>query len=138
MNWGVSDVAAPNQWPDYEAQLNMQIVDTDKLRLRDGNKNAEVSPFAVNTWYKTWFVINNAADTYEVFIQGGEFEKMKQLTIGEKSVFAFRNGHADNDLINIFLRTTPPHTADFQFDDMYFDISGRNLSDPAASATARR
>src|SRR5262249_30940806 len=33
MNWGISDVAVPKDWPDYEVQLNMQIVDTDKLRV---------------------------------------------------------------------------------------------------------
>jgi len=138
MNWGASDVASPSQWPDYEVQLNMQIVDTDKLRVRNGNKLVEVSPFANNTWYKTWFVINNANDTYEAFIQGGEFEKITPLSADGKTVFGFRNGHADNDLVNIFLRTTPPHTADFQFDDMYMDISGRNLTDPTIGAAAHK
>ena len=138
MNWGTSDVAAPKDWPDYEVQLNMQIVDTDKLRVRDGNKLAEVSPFAVNTWYKTWFVINNSTDTYEVFMQGGASEKITQLSIGGKTAFQFRNGHADNDMVNMFLRTTPPHTADFQFDDIYLDTSGRNLNDPTVGAAARR
>src|SRR5262249_8820160 len=138
MNWGASDVAAPSQWPDYEVQLNMQIVDTNKLRIRDGNKALESMLFAANTWYKTWFVINNANDTYEVFVEGGAFDKVTQLEVAGKSVFGFRNGHADNDLVNIFLRTTPPHTADFQFDDMYLDVNGRNLSDPTAPAAARR
>ncbi|PYS38576.1 MAG: hypothetical protein DMG14_17165 [Acidobacteria bacterium] len=138
MNWGTSDVAVPKDWPDYEVQLNMQIVDTDKLRVRDGNRLVEAAPFEANTWYKTWFVINNAEDTYEVLVQGGASPKMTQLSVGGKTKFTFRNGSAANDLVNIFLRTTPPHTADFQFDDIYLDTSSRNLSDPTGGASARR
>jgi hypothetical protein len=138
MNWGLSAAASPSQWPDYEVQLNMQTVDTNKIRIRDGNKALESVLFPANTWYKTWFVINNATDTYEVFMQGGAMEKPTQISAGGKTVFGFRNGHADKDLVNIFLRTTPPHTTDFQFDDIYLDTSGRNLNDPTAGSTARR
>jgi len=139
MNWGLSDEAAPSNWNDYEVQLNMQTVDTNKIRIRDGNKAVESVLMPANTWYKTWFVINNANDTYEVFMQGGTMDKITQITAGGKTEFGFRNGHADNDLINIFLRTTPPHNADFQFDDIYLDTAGRNLTDPSVAApTARR
>ena len=41
-------------------------------------------------WYKTWVVINNSADTYEVFVQGGALGTVTQMTAGGKTVFTFR------------------------------------------------
>ena len=137
MNWGATDVAAPKEFADYEVQVNMQVVDTLNLRVRDRNAFVEVTPFAADTWYKTWVVINNSADTYEVFVQGGALETVTQMTAGGKTVFAFRNGQAANDLVNVFFRTNPPHTADFLIDDIYLDTAARNLSDPTAGSAPR-
>lgn len=138
MNWGATDLAAPSEFAHYEAQLNMQVVDTMNLRVRDSKAFAEVTPFAENTWYKTWVVINNSTDTYEVFVQGGALQKVTQVGAGSKMVFGFRNGEAANELVNVLFRTNPPHTADFLIDDIYLDTSGRNLADPTAGSTAAR
>jgi hypothetical protein len=135
MNWGATDVAGPKEFADYEAQVNMQVVDTLNLRVRDRNAFVEVTPFAADTWYKTWVVINNSADTYEVFVQGGALGTATQMAAGGKTVFTFRNGQAANDLVNVFFRTNPPHTADFLIDDIYVDTAARNLGDPTAGST---
>ncbi len=138
MNWGATAVATPSEFAHFEAQFNMQVVDTLNLRVRDRSMWAEVSPFAVDTWYKTWVVINNSANAYEVFVQGGALAAVTQVAAGAKNVFNFRNGEAANELVNVFFRTNPPHTAAFLIDDIYLDTAGRNLTDPTAGSTAVR
>ncbi len=135
MNWGVSDVAAPAEFVDYEAQINMQTAEAQNLRVRNLDAFVEGNaPFAANTWYKTWMVINNSANTYEIFVQGGALRTPTPVAAGGRTVFDFRNGAAANELASVFLRSNTPHTDDFSIDDIYLDTGGRNLNDPTASA----
>ena len=141
MNWGTTDVAVPTVWADFETQINMQTEDTQGLRVRNADRSVaatQVPEFAVDTWYNVWMVINNAADTYEIFIQGGELENVTQVDAAGQTVLGLRNGPAANDLINVYFRSDHGHWADFLIDDVYLDVTGRNLSDPTALAAGSR
>src|SRR6185503_12193505 len=98
---GMSDVAVSGlgNFPDFEAQIGYsgsQILDT--LRVRDGSTGANEASgeFLPRTWYKIWAVIDNALDTYEVYIQGGSFAQQTPVTAAStgNTAFTFRNSGA--------------------------------------------
>jgi hypothetical protein len=85
-------------------------------------------------------VIDNAADTYEVFIQGGSFPDQVQVaaTATGNTTFIFRNsgaGSAANDLIRFFVKSgTAVLPGPALLDDIYL-AQGRNLDDPVPVTT---
>jgi hypothetical protein len=137
VSWGASDLAAPTAFGDFEAQLNIQDGSTTLLRVRDGGVAEPLETFATNTWYSTWLVINNLDNNYEVWMQGGALAVPTKLDDNDgpnigNTLFGFRNGAATNDLVSAFLRTGGNHNSNFYVDDIYLDVTGQNLSNPAA------
>jgi len=145
---GMSDVANPitetlfNSFTQFESQAafpfaagfdNVGVRDADGLKSLSDN----VGPL---TWYSMWLAIDNAADTTQLFIQGGDFTNQTQLGTGGQSVFPFRNGIDNNDLITFFIATgrnttaAPPSPTEnigpVYLDDIYIDTSGQNLVNP--------
>jgi hypothetical protein len=140
---GLSDVAVAGlgAFGDFEVQIGYagaQILDT--LRVRDGSTgvNEAAGEFLPRTWYKIWAVIDNAADTYQLFIQGGSFTNQVQVvaTNTGNTNFVFRNsggGPAGNDLIRFLVKSgsaTLPGPA--LLDDIYL-AQGRELTDPVGT-----
>ena len=68
----------------------------------DGTAAGRLVPKA-DTLYNAWFVINNATDTYQVYMQSDGDPALASITQmksdGNISTFGFRNGAAANDLI---------------------------------------
>jgi hypothetical protein len=137
---GMSDVTVTNLgvFPDFEAQIGYsgsQILDT--LRVRDGSTaaNEAAGEFLPRTWYKIWAVIDNAADTYEVYIKGGGAPDQTQVaaTATGNTAFVFRNsgaGAVANDLIRFFVKSgTDALPGPALLDDIYL-AAGKDLSDP--------
>lgn len=154
LSLGMTDVANPisdsifNSFTQFESQVGFSFAPGfDDIIARNGGGAAllttEVQPL---TWYDLWLVIDNAADTTQVYIQGGAFANQTLLQNGGLSEFAFRNGNAENDLVTFFIATgrntdsVPPNATEnigpFYIDDLYIDTSGRNLTNPVPEASS--
>ena len=134
---GLSDVTTPTtDFGHYEAQLN-NITSSGQTRIRDaGNFDNVLPTFADNTWYNIWIVVDNTADTSQWHanaIAGAGTNASELLAAGAQTAFIFRNGVANNNLVNFLLRTNTSdngHTGSLMIDDIYIDNSGSNLTNP--------
>ncbi len=145
---GMTDVANPisdvifNSFTQFESQFILSFTPgTDDIAMRDGSAarilTADVAPL---NWYNVWLVIDNAADTTKLFIQGGAFSSQTQLDYLGDTTFLFRNGVANNDLLTFLIVTgrntsnQPPNPTEnigpVYVDDLYIDTSGVNLTNP--------
>jgi len=127
---GTSDMAAPGTaYSDFENQLNNQK--NDIWNVRDAGSFDAVETFADNTWYEVWMVIDNASDSYEVYMKGGALAERTQLDAGAQTEFGFRNGSASNAIQNFFARTGNGTTGQMLIDDIYL-ADGENLGNPVS------
>jgi hypothetical protein len=139
------DVVDIGNYPDFEAQIGYsgsQILDA--LRVRDSLAvpagNVAAGEFLARTWYKIWAVIDNAADTYQVYIQGGNYTNQTQAADASttNTTFTFRNsagGPEANDLIRFFVKAgDADHPGPGLLDDIYL-APGKVLTDPSGAAS---
>ncbi len=145
---GMTDVANPisdvifNSFTQFESQLAVTFAPGfDKLGVRDNSGlkvlTTDVQPLE---WYNVWMVIDNAADTTQVYLQGGAFTDPTLLDSAGQTSFLFRNGVDNNDLITFFIATgrntdnLPPNPTEnigpVYLDDLYIDTTGINLTNP--------
>jgi hypothetical protein len=94
---GWSDFTDPSgMWEDFEAYV---VVLGNTLRARDGGDNTTLMTISDDTWYNIWLVINNSAQTYDVYVTTGTAD----ATIGDREAndFDFRtdNGDSPADLV---------------------------------------
>lgn len=145
---GMSDVPDPinqvifNVFDHFEAQFRMGFAaGFDAISARSGGSALNLtSPVQGDQWYSMWMVINNLADNFQLYLQGGSLAQQTLLsTAANQSTFNFRNGVASNNLLNIFIATgrnlgNNPPQPDEQIgptllDDFYFTL-GSDLSNP--------
>lgn len=145
---GMTDVANPindaifNSFTQFESQLQLAFSPGfDKLAARDGGNfdtlTTDVQPLE---WYNVWMVIDNLADSTQIYLQGGAFAVPTLLDSNGQTSFAFRNGVASNPLTTFFIATgrnmdnSPPNPTEnigpVYFDDVYIDTTGVNLANP--------
>jgi hypothetical protein len=144
---GLSDEAIPiTLFTGYEVQLNAQhnTATTDTFKIRDAGNFDDLGTgsWAVNTWYNIWMVINNSTNTFEVYMNQGDFGTAGtlQLHIADPApitpgdfTFGFRNGAATNPLTTLAFAmggSTPALPGAFIVDDVYIDTGGQNLVNP--------
>ncbi len=127
---GTSDIAVPTtNFADFETQVNNQ--NDALLKVRAGAAFLDVDAFADATWYSIWMVVDNAADTYKVYMKGGALAQQTLLdSATAQTVFGFRNGSAANALVNFYARTGSATTGIWSIDDVYL-ATGQNLGDPS-------
>lgn len=128
-NAGLSDVANPANFWDFENQVNVQNSST--LNVRDGGAFDPVDSFLEDAWHCIWFVTNNATDTYEVYMKGGIHSTITRLDSGSQTAFTYRNG-TSTGLSTFFVRHIGS-TSSFYLDDIYVDTSGMNLATPTSN-----
>ena len=132
-SFGLSDLTATTGnvggFGSYEAQA---VSLNQGLQVRDAGAAITTSATLQTTaWYKVWFVTNNTADTYQVYIQSDQdaaFATQTQL-VAPDGTWNFRNGVAANSLITAQFTSNVPGTNVF-YDDLYIDTTGANLADP--------
>ena len=144
-NWsaGMSDVAISGDgaFGDYEAQLNQNRDEgnflPEEVRIRDAAAFVSLTPLQPEVWYKVWLVINNATDTTEVHMEGGQFPTRTQVsTLDGVTSFVFRNsggGPVANDLVRFFIRVSGAHAGNLYFDDLWLNPAEANLTDPTTT-----
>ena len=92
---GLSDAASVGTWSDLEAYVNLKGDGTDLwLGARNGGGTDIVKTgLSVDAWYDIWLVVDNSADTYDVYC--GSTMTPENLVADD---FSFRNGVAANNL----------------------------------------
>ncbi|QNN22944.1 hypothetical protein HED60_11925 [Planctomycetales bacterium ZRK34] len=120
----------------YRPQIALNA--TGDFLVRDGGSFDTVDQaVSADTWYSIWMVADNsAANTYEVYIQGGAFGSQTQLTAGSgaQSVFAFRNDETGGaDLTNFLFAHGGGTDNAIVVDNIYVDAAGENLTDPISA-----
>lgn len=107
------------------------------LAVRDGGTmRTNSQAFRSDVWYKLWMVVNNATDTWKMYIQGGEYDNLTPLDWDGKTTFEFYHGPAGNPLIRLYIRAIMQSVSNganggFWMDDFYLAV-GEDLSDPTA------
>ena len=137
---GLSDEAAPTKWSGFETQFGVQNSAPDSFRVRDGDNFAsldrqiedsqfEDSQIEVDVWYCVWVDVNNVADQYQVFVQGGAYTERTQLSATGQMLFDFRNGGAN--ALTAFQTRLGVQTAGVLFiDDILIDPDDVNAEVP--------
>ncbi|BDS07081.1 hypothetical protein NT6N_21210 [Oceaniferula spumae] len=100
--------------------------------VRDGaNTNAFNNvTIATGTWYNLWIVANNATDSFEAYIQGGDITTQTKLTTaGADDSFGFRNSSGDITDVRV-MAATSANGNEMEFDNIYIDSTAENLVNP--------
>ena len=128
---GLSDVAAPTGWYDYESTARIwpdspvvKAQGRDYNAYQDMTLNGGANGLAPDTWYHLWMVNNNLADTVDYYIQGGDISSQRHVAEG----FRFRNGTTD-PLSTFMARVGASATASVFVDDIYVS-AGQALASP--------
>jgi hypothetical protein len=105
-----------------------------KFLSTTGNAAGDILPVA-NAQYNVWFEINNAADTYQIFMQSDSTPALATRTQvfaddGSGGNFGFRNGAAANALVTANLGSNSPGSV-VRMDDIYVDTVGFNTGNPS-------
>jgi len=104
------------------------ITGSDGFGARDGGSTLSAGSPTGSTWYNLWLVIDNSADTYDVYINSGT----ATATAGDLlfSGIDFRTGAdgAGTDLETLAILTTGNSTGTAYFDNFAIDTTGANLS----------
>ncbi|HOK94757.1 MAG TPA: PEP-CTERM sorting domain-containing protein [Anaerohalosphaeraceae bacterium] len=133
-SFGLSDVAVPSTWGDFEAQVALI---NGQLNARNAGSIVPLGmSFTPGQWYNVWMVINNSTDTYDVYVTAaGNATGLAPLA----DDFVFRNsgaGPVGNDLITFLtLANTRADAQPFRIDDIYI-TPGVNLAIPEPATLA--
>lgn len=114
---------------NFQAQPN--IVGSN-YRGRDAGSNENiVAPMLEGAWYKVWMVMDNAADTYRIFIQSDDdpaFATQTEYFAGD-GIWNFRT--PTSEAIDSAQFTSNSGSTSIYIDDLFVDETGENLADPA-------
>jgi hypothetical protein len=137
-SFGLTDVDAPSaggggNWVDFRVQVG--VIDGD-LRARDADAMRTLMPVTPGTWYNLWIVVNNATDTFSVYLNQGdadaeETDRLASVMEGIDT-FAFRSGTTES--LDRFLWRAQPRTVNspIRIDDLHL-MDGVSLENPPAA-----
>jgi len=133
--FGLGDQAttATVNFPDFESQVRLSGdggSPTFQLDARDGGGFTPplATGLTTDTWYNLWLVVDQAADTYDVYLNTGtglaaEGDRLNAVPL------RFRNGTADPLDRILGLVGSSPIEQPLVFDDL-FAMPGRSLANP--------
>lgn len=125
VSYGLSDVATGGlgDFNNFEVQVALTYSAGDGIRLgaRNGGTFTTnlVTGLAVNTWYDIWVVVNNAADTYDVYY--GTSGDPNALGTKIADDFGFRNGAASNDIVTFLTLSNFHEDNNANLDNLYYN-----------------
>ena len=127
---GISDLSVVDAYGDYENGLRIYF-QYNQMEARSGGTYERIGDdlLQLNTWYEAWTVIDNATDTYDVYLQGGS--NYPELTLLASDI-PFRNGTSGSILSYAVSYNTDWCEGTFYLDDLYVDPPGVNLTRPVA------
>lgn len=126
--FGISDESVIDAYADFENGLRVMF-DYNQMEARAGGEYIRIGDdlIQLSTWYEAWTVINNATDTYDVYIRGGSNYPEQTLL---HSGIPFRNGTASSIVSYGIAYNSGYCEGSFCLDDLYVDTTGLNLSRP--------
>jgi hypothetical protein len=129
------DVDGGSVFLNYRAQL--ALTGTGGFTARSGGSSETIDSVSLSTdtWYSIWMVVNNTANTFQAWIQGGSIASQTQLAAGSTSTFNFRNQEPGSaDLTNFLFARGGGGTGDsVAIDNIYVDNAESNLDNPIAT-----
>lgn len=123
---GLSHMASPTgDWTNLEAYIS--VVGND-LRGRNNSANTSLMTISNDTWYNVWLVLNNNANTYDIYVTTGS----QPATSGDLKAndYGFRND--GGDLLSFKLYGRAANGA-IRIDDIGI-AAGTDLSIPSGGA----
>jgi rhamnogalacturonyl hydrolase YesR len=126
---GISDVPVVGNYNDYENGVRVYF-QYNQLEARSGGAYTRIGDdlLQLETWYEVWTVIDNASDTYSVYLAGGS--NYPEITLMETGI-PFRNG-TTSDIVSYALSYNTDYCdGRFYLDDVYIDQEGINLTRPS-------
>ena len=125
---------------DFEVQMGRwtgESLGNRSVCLYDGGTSlTDVDVFESDVWYRFWAVVDNASDTWGLYVQGGDYTVPTRVDREDDggTVFGFRNGSDTLPLARFLIRSPVQGVwngaeGGFWLDDIYL-ASGLNLSDP--------
>jgi hypothetical protein len=131
-SFGLSAVANPDQFGLFEVELGMSN-NSNVLNVNDGVVDESVITLQPDTWYNTWLFIDNASDTYQVWLHDRDGESALPTDLlatgGGQSEFLFRNG-GDADLVSFFIKTgggSSINSGPLYLDDIFLEAGNGTL-----------
>lgn len=125
-SFGLTDVASPGTWGDFKVQV-LLIQNSGNIQL--GVRGSESSPVFHRTdleagvWYNVWLVVDNAANTYDLFLSEG-YEDGELLAAD----VPYRGAAAAGNLNRFFVLGNRDLLA-VGLDDLHFSV-GQDTSNP--------
>jgi hypothetical protein len=122
---GVSHLANPTgDWGNYEAYI---AIVGNNINARNNSSNATiVSGISNDTWYNIWLVLNNSANTYDVYVTTGTTDATTADL--KANDFGFRNDSAASlSTFKIYGRANATAPRACRVDDIN-TVSGTNLT----------
>ncbi len=136
VSFGLSDQAtgALANFGDFEVQVALTFESSAGIRLgaRNGGafETSLVTGLSANTWYDIWVVVDNAADTYDVYYgTTGDPDTLGTLIADD---FSFRNGAAGNDLVTFMTLSNFHEDNNANLDNIHYNSVA--IPEPAALA----
>lgn len=128
-SYGLSDVVTPVPFGDFEAQLATIGAD---LRVRNGGAVTDSTyDIATAQWMNVWMVVNNNADTVDVYVSS-PLGQTGQIHLNTTPA-AFRNGVATNALVSLLFGENSGEVQ-VLIDNIHIDPAAQNLANPMAAA----
>ncbi|MES2923211.1 MAG: hypothetical protein V4819_16770 [Verrucomicrobiota bacterium] len=127
---GLSDVASPVPFGDYEAQF----ASIAGLFVRDAGVAVDTTyDPQIMQWMNVWIVTNNSSDTVKVFVESPLAQTGVIEITAALGPYDFRNGLATNALVSLLFAE---NIGDVQvlLDNIYVDPVAENLTNPATVA----
>ena len=133
--WGTSSVADPLSYGDFSSIARVEL--DGILDYHDGSYTEVTNGATVaSVWYEYWIVLNQPANTYDIWIKGGPATATKVVTGADYRLNS-------NDPQNRFVArmttgdlVTPKATDATLWDDIYVDISGENVTTPGSGGSS--
>ena len=129
---GLSDVAVPTVWGNYETTVRIGDGSNTELYGRDGGSYPVLTnQTQAETWYNLWTVIDNSTNTYRVWLQSDDDPNFTAQTEITSSALIFRNGTiASNDLVSVFFQAADSAPREVYYDDLYLNATQSSLINP--------
>jgi hypothetical protein len=125
-SFGLTNVDAPSTWNDFRTQV---AIVGGSIRARNGGSTVILSNIA-HGWgqpfYNVWVVVDNASDTYHVYMNQGEADatEANRLT---STAFSFRSASAED--LDTFFFFSNNNDQRLWFDDLCI-MDGASLVNP--------
>ena len=122
--------------PAYGDHRIQYVLHAREQEVRGGDGSAvdgiTASELAPATWYSLWFVVNNTARTYDVYIQGGAYAAQTKVAMGVP-FRATADIKADQPLDRFFITVDDDSPGKAFLDDLCIDRAKQNLANPLSN-----